>query len=329
MDVELVPFEPAHAALVPSWAPTADEVRRWVSRDTVPVPAEVVLGWADEEDSLTFVARVDGEPVGFGQVWLEDGEDDAEVARLLVAPDHRGRGVGRALVLALAEVAQRYKPSVALRVVPDNEQALRAYAAAGFAHVTADEEREYNQGQPVGYVWMRLRPPGPDAVPPLTGLAAEVDAQAAQARRRYAAGDVAHAVHVTHRWRRRFGDAARDGDAGEALSFLEADPWCHRSGYAMAPVLRTLAHRELDEEQRRRARDHVVHRARNPRQGLLGPTALLAASVWDDGLHERLREVQRTADGWVGDRVRWLLAGVEARLPEFGPDAPGRRPRPY
>ncbi len=157
--LELRPFEPAQAELVSSWAPTADEVRRWVSRDTVPVPPDVVRGWADEEDSLTFVAHLDGEPVGFGQLWIEDDEDDAEVARLLVAPEHRGRGTGRALVLALAEVAQRYKPSVALRVVPDNSPAIRAYEAAGFARVTPDEEREYNQQQPVEYVWMRLAEP--------------------------------------------------------------------------------------------------------------------------------------------------------------------------
>jgi ribosomal-protein-alanine N-acetyltransferase len=156
----LRPFEPRHAELVSSWAPTAPEVWRWVSRRTVPVPPTAVLGWADEDDSLTYVAHLADEPVAFAQIWIEDGEDDAEVARVLVAPEHRGRGIGREVVLALAEVARRYKPQVALRVVPDNEPALRAYTAAGFARVTPQEETDFNEGQPVAFVWMRLRRPG-------------------------------------------------------------------------------------------------------------------------------------------------------------------------
>lgn len=325
MGLDLVPFDPAHAALVSSWAPTADEVRRWVSRDTVPVPPEAVVGWADEEDSLTFVARVDDEPVGFGQVWLEDGEDDAEVARVLVAPGHRGRGVGRALVLALAEVAQRYKPAVALRVVPDNAQALRAYAAAGFARVTADEEREYNQGQPVEYVWMRLRPP-PEPEP----VAAEPGSTVVRARG--SRGTVPPEGYASWAWRRaidglgdRLGAHARARDVDAALDFLDADVHALGSGYAAEDLLRRLARVDLDDFRRRRVHDLVVLRVREPRVGWDRSLFRLAATVWDDELAARVDALDHDQGGTASERA----ARLRERVDHLHRSWSGRRPPPY
>ena len=36
-----------------------------------------------------------------------------------------------------------------------NVAALACYRAAGFAPVTAIEQREFNRGQPIEYVWLR------------------------------------------------------------------------------------------------------------------------------------------------------------------------------
>lgn len=323
MDLELVPFEREQAALVSSWAPTADEVRRWVSRDTVPVPPEAVVGWADEEDSLTYVARVDDELVGFGQVWLEDDEDDAEVARVLVAPDHRGQGVGRALVLALADVAQRYKPSVALRVAPDNAQAIRAYAAAGFARVTADEEREYNQGQPVEYVWMRLRPPvEPEPVAAARGAA----------RTRGSRGAVPPEGYASWGWRRgldglgtRLAAHGRADDVDAALDFLDADVHAFGSGYEAEDLLRRLGRVDLYDTRRRRVHDLVVLRVREPRVGWDRSLFRLAATVWDDDLAARVDALDDDPGGTVSERV----ARLRERVDHLHRSWSGRRPRPY
>ena len=101
--------------------------------------------------------EVDGSAVGYGEVWEDPDEDEAELARLIVDPARRGRGVGRTLAAALLAEARRLGWSdVWLRVVPGNEPAIRAYAAAGFARATSDEERAFNVGQPVAYVWMRV-----------------------------------------------------------------------------------------------------------------------------------------------------------------------------
>jgi [ribosomal protein S18]-alanine N-acetyltransferase len=94
--------------------------------------------------------------VGYGELWEDRDLDEAELARLVIAPAFRGKGHGRALTRALADEAHRRGfGEVWLRVVPDNAAARRAYEAAGFARATADQEAEFNAGQPRTYVWMR------------------------------------------------------------------------------------------------------------------------------------------------------------------------------
>lgn len=160
--MSLTPFDPASAALVASWAAgDASVVRAWIAIEADAVPAEVVAGWADEDDVEAFVfsEAADGTPVAYGELWLDHDEGDVELAHLLVAPERRGQGVGRAFVRALAEHARRTHPElslVLLRVQPENVRAIRAYAAAGFVDVPADEQVTWNEGQRATYHWMVL-----------------------------------------------------------------------------------------------------------------------------------------------------------------------------
>ena len=94
--------------------------------------------------------------MGYGELWEDRELDEAELARLVVAPDARGRGHGRRLTRALAdEAGARGFGAVWLRVRPENVPGRRAYEAAGFARATPEEEAEFNVGQPHVYVWMR------------------------------------------------------------------------------------------------------------------------------------------------------------------------------
>jgi ribosomal protein S18 acetylase RimI-like enzyme len=158
--VPLHPFDPAQAPMVASWAVGADVVRAWCAVEGDAVPADVVAGWSKADDVEAFVYGDPGDaPVAYGELWLDDEEGEVELARLLVAPERRGRGVGRALVTALVEQAQRAHPdlpAVILRVRPENEQAIRAYAAAGFVAVPDDEQPVWNEGQRFAYHWMVL-----------------------------------------------------------------------------------------------------------------------------------------------------------------------------
>ena len=78
-----------------------------------------------------FVAREGGVAVGCGAFQLH-GDGSAEVKSMFVAPDARGRGVGRAILEAI-EAAMRGRVS-ALRLETGVKQlpAIRLYEAAGF-----------------------------------------------------------------------------------------------------------------------------------------------------------------------------------------------------
>ena len=153
-------FEPARAEQVASWAVGDEVVRAWCARDDGSVPADVVASWSEADDVEAFLFHDEaGEPVAYGELWIDEEEREVELARLLVAPERRGQGVGRALTRALSDLARSAYPelpTVFLRVRPENLQAIRAYAAAGFVPIPDDEQAEWNQGQRFEYHWMLL-----------------------------------------------------------------------------------------------------------------------------------------------------------------------------
>lgn len=151
----LVDFDPSWAAIVAGWAATADDALAWCSSAVFPVPASTVAGWGNDADVEPHALRFGDDLVAYGEVWIDDDEAETELARIIVAPQHRGSGVGRELTRRLAErAAQRY-PDVVLRVRPGNDRAVRCYDRAGFARMSSDDEHGFNVGQPVDYVWMR------------------------------------------------------------------------------------------------------------------------------------------------------------------------------
>ncbi|HEX2322065.1 MAG TPA: GNAT family N-acetyltransferase [Streptosporangiaceae bacterium] len=92
--------------------------------------------------------------VAYGELWVDDGEAEVELARLIVDPGERGQGLGKYLATRLARLARFRRPRVLLRVHPGNTAALRCYAAAGFDPVGLDQAAAWNTGQPIDYVWL-------------------------------------------------------------------------------------------------------------------------------------------------------------------------------
>ena len=152
----LRPFDPADGQTILGWATSDDEARRWASLEARPADVGVFNRWHSEQGVQAYVLEIDGSPVAYGEIWEDPDENEAELARLIVQPVRRGRGVGRWLVQELLAEARRLGwADVWLRVAPDNEPALGAYTAAGFVPATADEQAAFNAGQPEAYVWMR------------------------------------------------------------------------------------------------------------------------------------------------------------------------------
>jgi ribosomal-protein-alanine N-acetyltransferase len=88
-------------------------------------------------------ARHGDELVGYGGLAFTAGPPlpEAEVHTVAVAPEHQGRGIGRALVRGLLAVADAGRAEVFLEVRTDNEPAHRLYESEGFTVVGL--RREY------------------------------------------------------------------------------------------------------------------------------------------------------------------------------------------
>lgn len=154
---ELCPFQAAHGAEVIGWAQTVEEARRWAG-PCLPWPLDSRLfpRWHADPDVKPYVLCLGEELIGYGELWVDPVAQEAELARLLVKPSERGQGVGRWLVLLLLEkAAQTGYPQTFVRVFPDNQQAIACYRRAGFCPVPEAEQAEYNQGQPMAYLWMQ------------------------------------------------------------------------------------------------------------------------------------------------------------------------------
>lgn len=152
--------------------------------------------------------------------------------------------------------------------------------------------------------------------PSLVALAEEV-------RRRMAENpDFRHWYPTHRRLFEPFEDVPRRLRSGDdtaidpALLFLEADPWCFRSGYLKESLMRALASGVSLSGYRRRIHRVLIARLRAPQPGLRKPSMALAAAVWGPDLDEHLTALSRRADDDLRDRVADLRAGVTRRLAE-------------
>ena len=122
-------------------------------------PAEVLEWWQPDYVHPWLMLDAEGGPVAYGELWIDDDEDEVELARLIVDPHLRGRGLGKQLTRALmSKAADTGLATTMLRVVPDNAVAIGCYLACGFEALSADESVVWNEGQRREWYWMRLPP---------------------------------------------------------------------------------------------------------------------------------------------------------------------------
>jgi ribosomal protein S18 acetylase RimI-like enzyme len=153
----LRPFDGRNAATILGWIESPEQLWHWAARKDFPVAdPNVFHEWHADPDVTAYELVVDGELTGYGELWCEPDEPSAELARLIIAPAHRNRGLGRLLAQSLTEQCCEVGYSdVSVRVCPANVAALTCYRAAGFKRVTAIQERRLNADQPQQYAWMQ------------------------------------------------------------------------------------------------------------------------------------------------------------------------------
>jgi len=104
--------------------------------------------------SVTWMVRRDGRPIGMIGVHLGSDEGDPSVAvvvSMYVSQDHRRRGLGRALLQMLIDhvAADPEIETIRLWVTATQEPARRLYESLGFRTVGSDEG-EWIMERPIG-----------------------------------------------------------------------------------------------------------------------------------------------------------------------------------
>ncbi|WP_129139491.1 GNAT family N-acetyltransferase [Modicisalibacter coralii] len=128
-----------------TWPADATACRRWAG-PRLPFPTTANTAWmtleASSENSFALVDG-EGELLGFGQL-LERDYRVVHLARLTVAPAHRGRGLGRVLCRALSDRARDAFAArrLTLNVYADNHTALGLYRSLGFTELLRDDSGE-------------------------------------------------------------------------------------------------------------------------------------------------------------------------------------------
>jgi ribosomal protein S18 acetylase RimI-like enzyme len=118
---------PAHYDPIIGPAAAQEQVDLWWTRERL---------LAALSDGVLLVAEADGELVGVAEVGAWDG--DPVIWKLYVRPGHRGRGIGRMLLLSAISEVPREASRVVLEHFAGNERAGAFYQREGFEHLRTD-----------------------------------------------------------------------------------------------------------------------------------------------------------------------------------------------
>ena len=141
----LRPASPSDFLVLATWVPDAAACLRWAG-PKVPFPfaPDALGGLLEFPDRASRGFWEEGTSlVGFGQYWVRE-PGSVHLGRILVAPEARGRGLGRELCRCLMAEAVRATGAsmVTLRVYRDNLRARALYASLGFRPGAAAPEAD-------------------------------------------------------------------------------------------------------------------------------------------------------------------------------------------
>jgi hypothetical protein len=127
--------------------------------------------------------------------------------------------------------------------------------------------------------------------------------------------------------------AVKSGDRTDLepiMRFLEADPWCFRSGYVKADLIRAVIRLDLTEAEKDRLRRVVLLVVDDPvLRRELRPYARLAVAVAGPGLVEGLEARSSVESPVIRSNARWILDALAGRqLPRMSRIASARFRRP-
>lgn len=138
-DIVFRPFHIADADALISWVSTADELLQWTGPNfSFPLDEKQLCDYAASAgESRHLISGVRGDNnsvVAHAELNLLPEHDLGQIRRVAVAPEMRGRGIGRTLVEWLVgfAFAELHLNRLELVVFSFNDRARRCYEAVGF-----------------------------------------------------------------------------------------------------------------------------------------------------------------------------------------------------
>lgn len=138
--MRLDPLQDHHIPELMKWFPDRRSVEIWATREfRYPFTAASFAADVHRELPSWLLVGDGSELLGFGQYYLRVGR--CHLARLVIAPVHRGRALGAALIRELARLGCRelQVDVCSLFVLEDNAPALALYRRLGFVEARYPE----------------------------------------------------------------------------------------------------------------------------------------------------------------------------------------------
>jgi RimJ/RimL family protein N-acetyltransferase len=141
--VRLRPFDRSDFEHLISWVPTPHALSRWCGAFfSHPLDEEQLQRYLDSAAqphvrTLFTAIALSGEALGHISIAMVWPHLSSRLSRVLVAPSHRGEGIGRAMVARAAAFSfeTHHVDRIDLGVAADNAVAIACYRGQGFAHV--------------------------------------------------------------------------------------------------------------------------------------------------------------------------------------------------
>ena len=138
------PYPNDYAALA-SWLPDAEACRRWAGPlIAFPIAVESLARQLAVAGGASYIlADADDRATGFAQHWSPQPAA-VHLGRIIIAPAHRGRGLGRELCVQLIGRGRTLSGAgeVTLRVYRGNRTARALYESLGFSAVEAQSDAD-------------------------------------------------------------------------------------------------------------------------------------------------------------------------------------------
>ena len=135
----------------------SDEMFFFHPKGNYPLTVDQLRRLSKDRKELTVVIDKN-EIIGFANIYNYKENNNAFIGNVIIKREHRGKGVGKALVLYMLDKAlNKYGlPKVRISVFSENTSALLLYSGLGFKPY-AVEERENRAGKRVALIHMEVK----------------------------------------------------------------------------------------------------------------------------------------------------------------------------